>query len=41
MRVVLCRWVQTELGQSLADAIGYKQPPMTVEDCAKAVVEQV
>ncbi|KAK4044086.1 hypothetical protein C8A01DRAFT_43021 [Parachaetomium inaequale] len=34
-------WVQTELGQSLADAIGYKQPPMTVEQCAKAVVEQI
>ena len=36
-----CRWVQTPLGQSLADAIGFKEPPTTVEQSAKGVVEQV
>ncbi|KAL2193631.1 hypothetical protein P885DRAFT_72019 [Corynascus similis CBS 632.67] len=34
-------WVKTELGQLLADAIGYKEPPMTVEESARHVVEQI
>ncbi|KAH6856132.1 hypothetical protein B0I37DRAFT_303993, partial [Chaetomium sp. MPI-CAGE-AT-0009] len=34
-------WVQTELGQSLADAVGFKEPPLTVELSAKGVVEQI
>ncbi|KAK3294363.1 uncharacterized protein B0H64DRAFT_324982, partial [Chaetomium fimeti] len=34
-------WVQTDLGQSLADAIGFKEPPLTVEASAKGVVEQI
>ena len=33
--------MQTELGQGLADAIGYKEPPLTPEQSAKGVVEQV
>jgi hypothetical protein len=33
--------VQTALGQSLADAIGYKEPPTTLEESAKGVVERV
>ncbi len=33
--------MQTELGQGLADAIGYKEPPLTPEESAKGVVEQV
>jgi hypothetical protein len=36
-----CRWVQTELGQVLADAIGFPQPPMSVEESARGVLEQV
>jgi norsolorinic acid ketoreductase len=34
-------WVQTAMGQVLADAIGFKEPPMTVEDSARQVVEQI
>ncbi|KAL2176878.1 uncharacterized protein P884DRAFT_285490 [Thermothelomyces heterothallicus CBS 202.75] len=34
-------WVQTALGQILADAVGRKEPPMTVEQSAKCVVEQI
>ncbi|KAL2153601.1 hypothetical protein VTH82DRAFT_4756 [Thermothelomyces myriococcoides] len=34
-------WVQTPLGQTLADAVGIKEPPMTVEESAKCVVEQI
>jgi hypothetical protein len=36
-----CRWVQTELGQVLADAIGFPEPPMSVEESARGVLEQV
>jgi hypothetical protein len=35
------RWVQTENGQNFADSIGYKEPPMTLEDSVKGVLEQV
>ncbi|EAQ87624.1 hypothetical protein CHGG_04243 [Chaetomium globosum CBS 148.51] len=34
-------WVQTALGQSLADAVGFKEPPTTAEQSAKGVVEQI
>ncbi|KAK3903015.1 hypothetical protein C8A05DRAFT_43682 [Staphylotrichum tortipilum] len=34
-------WVQTRMGQTLADALSFKEPPMTLEQCAKAVVEQI
>ncbi|KAK4099710.1 NAD(P)-binding protein [Parathielavia hyrcaniae] len=34
-------WVQTELGQSLADAVGFKQPPLSVEESAIGCVEQI
>lgn len=29
------------MGQSLADVVGVKEPPMTVEDSSRQVVEQV
>lgn len=35
------RWVQTKNGQNFADSIGVPAPPMTVEQSAAAVVEQV
>ncbi|KAK4126513.1 NAD(P)-binding protein [Parathielavia appendiculata] len=34
-------WVQTELGQALADAIGFKEPPLSVEESARGCVEQI
>ncbi|KAL2130026.1 hypothetical protein VTI74DRAFT_6997 [Chaetomium olivicolor] len=34
-------WVQTGMGQALADAVGFKEPPLTVEQSAKAVIEQI
>ncbi|KAK4153014.1 hypothetical protein C8A00DRAFT_15748 [Chaetomidium leptoderma] len=33
--------LSTGLGQGLADAIGFKEPPLTVEQSAQGVVEQV
>jgi len=39
---MLCdRWVKTNMGQSLADAVGVKEPPMAVEDSARHVLAQV
>ncbi|KAG7287388.1 hypothetical protein NEMBOFW57_006899 [Staphylotrichum longicolle] len=32
---------EEELGQGLADAIGFKQPPLTVEQSVKGVAEQI
>lgn len=29
------------MGQALADSVGFAEPPMTVEDSAKGVLEQV
>lgn len=29
------------MGQALADALSFKEPPMTLEESAKAVIEQV
>ncbi len=29
------------MGQGLADAVGFKEPPLTVEESAKGMVEQV
>ncbi|KAL8404706.1 hypothetical protein RB594_009536 [Gaeumannomyces avenae] len=34
-------WVKTSMGQGIADAIGFPEPPMTVEDSARACVEQI
>ncbi|KAK3307361.1 uncharacterized protein B0T15DRAFT_174735 [Chaetomium strumarium] len=34
-------WVQTGLGQALASAVGFGEPPTTPEQSAKAVVEQI
>lgn len=38
----LPRWVKTEMGQGLADAVGFEAgPPLGVGESAKGVVEQV
>lgn len=29
------------MGQAMADAVGFKEPPLSVEDSAKGVIEQV
>ncbi|KAL1872768.1 hypothetical protein VTK73DRAFT_1374 [Phialemonium thermophilum] len=34
-------WVKTAMGQALADAVNVKEPPMTVEDSAKRVLQLV
>ncbi|KND94587.1 Norsolorinic acid ketoreductase, partial [Tolypocladium ophioglossoides CBS 100239] len=34
-------WVQTGMGQTLADAVGVKEPPMKVGDSAHHVIEQI
>ncbi|RDA94635.1 hypothetical protein CP533_2395 [Ophiocordyceps camponoti-saundersi (nom. inval.)] len=34
-------WVQTDMGQALADAVGAEQPPTTVEESARCVMELV
>ncbi|KAM4060823.1 short chain dehydrogenase [Hirsutella rhossiliensis] len=34
-------WVRTDMGQSLADAVGLEQPPMTIEDSSRLVLEQI
>jgi norsolorinic acid ketoreductase len=34
-------WVKTGMGQSLADAVGMAEPPLTVEDSARQVIEQI
>lgn len=35
------RWVQTEMGQDFADSLGFKEPPLTVEQSVKGLLEQV
>ncbi|KAK5657828.1 hypothetical protein OQA88_2901 [Cercophora sp. LCS_1] len=35
------RWVKTSLGQELADAVNFPEPPLSVEESAKGVLEQV
>lgn len=34
-------WVKTDMGQGFADAVGYKEPPMGIEECVKGLLEQV
>ena len=34
-------WVRTLMGQTLANAIGCKEPPMTVEESSRQILEQV
>ncbi|UNI24517.1 hypothetical protein JDV02_010255 [Purpureocillium takamizusanense] len=34
-------WVKTDMGQRSAEAVGFKEPPMTVEDSARHVLEQI
>ena len=33
--------MQTDMGQRLADAVGFLEPPLAVEDSAKCVLERV
>jgi hypothetical protein len=33
--------VKTENGQNFADSIGYEEPPMSLEDSVRGVLEQV
>ena len=35
------RWVKTENGQNFADSIGYKEPPMGLDESVKGVLKQV
>ena len=35
------RWVKTGNGQSFADSVGVKEPPMTLEESVNGVLEQV
>lgn len=35
------RWVKTGNGQNFADAVGAKEPPMTIEQSVKGVLAQV
>ncbi|KAK4228536.1 Norsolorinic acid ketoreductase [Podospora fimiseda] len=34
-------WVKTAMGQGLADAVGVKEPPLTTEESAKGILEQI
>lgn len=34
-------WVKTQMGQGIADSIGFPEPPTTTEDSARACVEQM
>jgi norsolorinic acid ketoreductase len=34
-------WVQTDMGQRLADAVGFPEPPTSVEDSTRKLLEQV
>ncbi|TLD04003.1 hypothetical protein PgNI_11386 [Pyricularia grisea] len=34
-------WVKTQMGQGIADSIGFAEPPTTTEDSARACVEQM
>jgi hypothetical protein len=38
---VWCRWARTELGQALADAIGFPEPTTSIEESVRGVLEQV
>jgi len=38
---LLDRWVKTPMGQALADAVGFPEPPMEVADSARAVLNLV
>ncbi|KAL2267228.1 hypothetical protein VTJ83DRAFT_4505 [Remersonia thermophila] len=35
------RWVKTSMGQMLADELGVPEPPLTVQESARGVIEQV
>lgn len=37
----LRRWVQTEMGQALADAVGVQEPSVTVEESSRQVLKLV
>ncbi|KAG5936538.1 hypothetical protein E4U59_004932 [Claviceps monticola] len=34
-------WVQTEMGQTLADAVAVKKPPVTVEESSRQVLKLI
>ncbi|KAL2255624.1 hypothetical protein VTK26DRAFT_2984 [Humicola hyalothermophila] len=34
-------WVKTRMGQTLADAIGFPEPPLTLEQSVTGVLEQI
>ncbi|KAK0643378.1 hypothetical protein B0T16DRAFT_180869 [Cercophora newfieldiana] len=34
-------WVKTAMGQGLADAVGFPEPPTNVEDSARGVLDQI
>ena len=34
-------WVKTALGQALADSVGVKEPPMTVEDSVTGCLARI
>ncbi|CAG9949948.1 unnamed protein product [Clonostachys rosea f. rosea IK726] len=34
-------WVKTGMGQALADTVGFPEPPMTIEDSSRGVLEQI
>jgi norsolorinic acid ketoreductase len=34
-------WVKTSMGQGFADAVGYSEPPMTIDECIKGFLIQV
>ncbi|KAG6129408.1 hypothetical protein E4U12_004687 [Claviceps purpurea] len=34
-------WVQTEMGQTLADAVGVQEPPVTVEESSRQVLKLI
>ena len=41
-RLIFCfRWVKTENGQNFADSIGVEEPPMSLEESANGVLQQV
>ena len=39
--VLICRWVKTGNGQTFADAIGVKEPPLTLDESVRGVLAQV
>jgi hypothetical protein len=36
-----CRWVRTANGQAFARTMGIKEPPMSLEESVRGVLEQV